>query len=158
MREYSLSMRFCTDGDYGFDFVPVGMTFDGMETYDYEEEFDNEREAYDKTKKICAFLKANIRTSRDYVRRDLETMFDDFLCGVNKSEKENREQAYVSRGLFGNYCGTELQFVCKEPRVCVGNIQLTEEEYALVEKAKLTRGEYKDVLLEACRRKLNKTE
>ena len=77
---YILKINICTDGDFGFRFVPRGMKFD--EDYTLKKEYNDKDTAIKDIVNICEFLKEQIHTNKDYVRE----AFNECVDGFNQNQ------------------------------------------------------------------------
>lgn len=144
--KYIFEVNVYTDGDFGFQFVPRGMEFDGGYEYTLEKSYDDRDVAIKDITNICVFLKEQMETSRKYVREDWNRCIDDFvkrLYASNKSEHERVEE-YMS----GNYDGTEFIFRAEAQRLKC-DFCVTDEEYEMIKsnRSGVTIGMVKEAVL-----------
>lgn len=137
--KYILKLDFVTDGDFGFEFVPRGMEYDGYEGYYLEKEYTIYDDAVKDIKKICESLKNNI-TGKDYVVENVKTHLDTFINSIDKNTDERISDIFakdklfhVSTYMYGNYEGTEFTFRAAPKKVNF-DFYLTEEEEKLFNK------------------------
>ena len=129
--EYIFEVNIVTDGDFSFPYTPRDMDFDNYERYSLDKSYNNMVSAISDITDICTFLKEQLRTSRDYVRKDFNKMIDDFVRRVYEAKDDTN--TYVIEQLSGNYDGTELVFRI-QPRKYSINLRLTDEDYELIHK------------------------
>ena len=129
--EYIFEVNIATDGDFCFPYTPRDMDFDNYERYSLDKSYNNIAAAVGDITDICAFLKEQLCTSRNYVRKDFNKMIDDFVRRVY--EAEDVANTYINEYLSGNYDGTELIFRI-QPHKYPLNLRVTDEEYELIRK------------------------
>lgn len=144
--EYIFEVNIATDGDFSFPYTPRGMDFDNYERYSLDKSYNNMASAVSDIADICAFLKEQLCTSRNYVRKDFNKMIDDFVRRVYEAEDDTN--TYINEYLGGNYDGTEFVFRIRPHRYPL-NLQLTDEEYELIRKNEklVTIGQVKEAVL-----------
>jgi len=132
--KYVFKFYLSTDGDFGMDYVPLGMEYDGCEEFSLEKEFNDKNKAIAYIKKTCNYIKNNIHCVHDFALEDLKDMLDRFC----KDLEENPDKGYYSDYMSGNYDGTEITF--KEvPNIVKFEFSFTDEEYELFKKAAQTK-------------------
>lgn len=146
--KYKFKISINTDGDFCFPFVPCGMTRDGDKYYFLEEYRDREtaiRAACD----ICQFLKNNLKTSGDHVRKKIRNFFTTFEARLKDSEPSDSE--FVSEYLDGNYSWTEIIFEACPIRYKISFI-IDDEEVWRIQKsiAQLKDEDIKKAILKLC--------
>lgn len=145
--KYIFEVNIFTDNDFGFQFVPCGMWYDGDCEYTFEKSYDNIDKAIKDITNICTFLKEQIHTSRDYVLEDWHEHVDRFVRRLNAMDKTDPRRIEVHMG--GNYDGTELIFKAESQRFnCMFNV--TDEEYDMIQKNvnHVTCGDVKKVVMD----------
>lgn len=153
--EYIFKLDFVTDGDFGFDFVPCNMKYDGYERYWFEKTYNDYNIAVRDIKKICEFLKNNI-SGKDCVAGNVKTHINTFICNIDKNTDKRVSGIFtkdklfhINTSMYGNYEGTEFTFYTSPKKVCF-EFLLTEEEEELYKKNvhKVTYGDIKKAVLE----------
>ena len=129
--EYIFEVNIATDGDFSFPYTPRDMDFDNDERYSLDKSYNNMASAVSNITDICAFLKEQLCTNRNYVRKDFNKMIDNFVSRVYESEDSTN--TYINEYLSGNYDGTSFVFRI-QPRKYPLNLHLTDEEYELIRK------------------------
>ena len=129
--EYIFKVNISTDGDFAFPYTPRGMEYDDGDYYELEKSYDDKSRAINDITDICAFLKEQLRTSRNYVRKDFNKMLDDFVCRLY--EADDTAYTYISEHMYGNYDGTEITFQVRPKKYNV-SLRLTDEEWELIRK------------------------
>ena len=149
--EYIFKINFVTDGDFGFDFVPCGMKYDGYERYWFEHTYSDFDGAVNDIKKICNFLKEYIKGG-DYILEDVKSRIDNFVKAVGKKTKG--DIFCIEIPMYGNYEGTEFIFRAVPKKVNF-DFYLTEEEEKLFNKNahEVTCGDIKRAVMELFRDK-----
>ena len=144
--KYNFKVTIHTDGDFHFPFVPCGMKDDGYEFYMLDKDYKDRSEAIKDILSICAFLKEQMYTNRNYIREYWESTVDDFVKRLHASKATEYE--YVASYMNGNYDGTELIFQAI-PHVFKCNFSVTDEEWALLMNNgnDVTMGMVKDAVL-----------
>ncbi len=127
--KYIFEVNICTDGDFGFEFVPRGMEFDGYYTYTFEKSYKDRDAAIKDITNICTFLKEQIHTSRKYVKEDWNRCVDDFVKHLYTSSESAHER--VEEYMSGNYDGTEFIFRTEAQRLKV-DFCVTDEEHEMI--------------------------
>lgn len=146
--EYIFEVNISTDGDFHFPYVPCGMDhYPTNGTYSLEKSYNDKAKAIKDITNICAFLKEQMDTSRDWVREMFNERIDSFVLQLYKVD-DSSDTTYISEYMSGNYDGTEFIFRVQPNRYNFG-INLTDEEYELIRKnGKLvTIGQVKDAIL-----------
>ena len=145
--EYIFEVNISTDGDFHFPYVPCGMDhYPTNGTYSLEKSYDDKAAAIRDITDICAFLKEQMCTSRDWVREMFNERIDSFVLQLYSSD--NTTGTYISEYMSGNYDGTEFIFRVK-PNVYNFSLSLTDEESELIRKNGkfVSIGQVKDVVL-----------
>lgn len=127
--KYIFEINIQTDGDFGFRFVPTGMTQESCDWFSFERTYTDRFKAIEDVEEVCRFLRENIRTSRDSMVERWHTCIDNFLDSLRNSEASIDE--YVEEHIYGNYDGTEFLFRAA-PNVVNLKFDVTDEEYALI--------------------------
>lgn len=131
--KYIFKIDIYTDGDFGFPYVPIGMTFDGDYRYYFKKTYDNKESAIENVLEICKFLKENVHSFRDWVKEDVVKCINEFIDYVKDSKKHSN--FYISREMYGNYDGTNFMFYTEDDYVDCG-FCVTEEEMELIKNSK----------------------
>ena len=148
--KYQFKISINTDGDFCFPFVPCGMTRDGDKYYFLEEYRDRER-AVQAACDICQFLKNNLKTNRDYVRKEIRKFFVNFEARLKDSEVSDSE--FVSEYLDGNYNWTEISFEALPTRYKISFVVDDEEVWRIQKSiARLKDEDIKKAVLDLCER------
>lgn len=144
--EYLFKVNIKTDGDFHFPFVPCGMKDYGDDSYTLAKSYADRTKAIQDIDNICAFLKEQMYTNRNYIREYWESTVDDFVKRLHASKATEYE--YVASYMNGNYDGTELIFQAI-PHVFKCNFSVTDEEWALLMNNgnDVTMGMVKDAVL-----------
>ena len=129
--KYNFKVTIHTDGDFNFPFVPCGMKDDGYEFYMLDKDYKDRSEAIKDILSICAFLKEQMQTGREYVRDYWNKTVDCFMNRLQASEARIGEYVYAC--MDGNYYGTEFTFKAI-PHTYQFEFMLTDEEYELIRK------------------------
>ena len=127
--KYIFTINIQTDGDFGFQFVPRGMTQESCDWFKFERTYTDRAKAIEDVEEVCRFLRENIRTNRDSMVETWHTCIDNFLTSLRNSEASNDE--YVEENIYGNYDGTEFLFRAA-PNVVNFKFDVTDEEYARI--------------------------
>lgn len=145
---YILELDISTDGDFGFDYVPVGMECDSWKNcYSLTKEYNDEGLATRDIVNICAFLKENIQCDRDWVKEMFCQRMDNFIHQIYAADFTNTD-TYIYESMSGNYDGTSFVFRVA-PCEFTFSLNLTDEEFKLVRKKTglVTREQIKDVVM-----------
>ena len=144
--KYNFKVTIHTDGDFHFPFVPCGMKGDGYEFYMLDKDYRDRNEAIQDMLNICAFLKEQMQTEREYVRDYWNKTVDCFVNRLQASEARIGE--YVYSCMNGNYYGTEFVFEA-HPSVYQFELMLTDEEHECINTNKngVTLGMVHDAVL-----------
>ena len=125
---YSFELHINTDGDFGFKYGPIGMTYDeGCQSYDLIRVYKDKDNAINDVIGIVDFLKNNISTSRTWVREMWLEHCDNFL-----EKLWNMDNDFIYREMFENYEGTVFRFFANSEPCLSVNLLLTEDEYQMV--------------------------
>lgn len=127
--KYIFKINIQTDGDFGFQFVPIGMTQESYGWFSFERTYTDRVKAIEDVEEVCRFLRENIHTSRDSMVERWHTCIDNFLDSLRNSEASIEE--YVEENIYGNYDGTEFIFRAA-PNVVNFKFDVTDEEYARI--------------------------
>ena len=127
--KYIFTINIQTDGDFGFQFVPMGMTQESCDWFSFERTYTDRAKAIEDVEDVCRFLRENIRTNRDSMVETWHTCIDNFLNSLRNSEASIDE--YVEENIYGNYDGTEFLFRAA-PNVVNLKFDVTDEEYARI--------------------------
>ena len=127
--KYIFKISICTDGDFGFSYVPRGMTFDGDERYEFKKSYDDRNIAIEDVFNICRFLKEQMNTSRKHIKEYWDESINEFVKELKFSE--NTEYEEVRKYMYGNYDGTEFSFYTENEYVNCG-FYATDEEIELI--------------------------
>lgn len=146
--KYIFKVNILTDGDFYFPYVPCGMDYyyTNEAFYSMEKVYNDRESAIKDIADICAFLKKQINTSKDYVKEMFNEHIDKFIKRIY--ETDNTVNTCVDEYMSGNYDGTEFSFRV-QPNIYNFKLHLTDEEYELIRKNKhlVSIGEVKDVIL-----------
>jgi hypothetical protein len=115
-------------------------------TYSLKKSYDDKVSAIKDITNICAFLKEQMDTNRDWAREMFNERIDSFVLQIY--EADITTDTYISEHMSGNYDGTEFVF---RVQPCVYNfgLRLTDEEFELIRKNEklVTIGQVKDAVL-----------
>lgn len=147
--QYIFQINVCTDGDFCLPFVPRKMRYDNGDYFFYESYNDRDR-AIEDVLNICVFLKENIYTNRDYVKKLWDQCIDSFVERVKASETSADEE--IIEYIGGNYDGTEFIFYVK-PQHMKCEFAVTDEEYEMIKENKndVTYDMIKEIVLDLFR-------
>ena len=151
--EYRLEINICTDGDFGFEFIPRDMSFDG-EDYSLIKDWTDKTKAFEETLRLCQYLRDNVR-GRDYTIEDFKQRMNTFIEHINMVKNEPSDEFFVSESMSGNYDGTEFQF-SGQPKFIKCGFRTTDEEYDIIKKgidAGVTNEMIKEAVIKLCKRK-----
>ena len=126
---YVFEIKIYTDGDFGFQFVPRGMKYDGGYEYTFEKAYSDRDKAIEDVVDICSFLKSYMHTSRDYVKEDWSMLIDNFVKHLRESSESVYER--IEEYMSGNYEGTEFVFRAEAQRVNC-SFSVTDEEFEMI--------------------------
>ena len=126
--KYVFKIDIYTDGDFGFPYVPRGMSCDDGYRYTLEKSYIKEDKAIDDVRAICAYLKEQIHTSRDYVKESWDRCVDEFIKQIDEFDKNEHRTLYSC--MYGNYEGTEISFYTEDDYITCG-FYATDEEIEL---------------------------
>ena len=126
--KYVFEIKIYTDGDFGFPYVPKGMTFDGDYGYELRKEYKDRERAIKDILTICGFLKEQINTRRNYVKEYWSECVTNF---VKRLEESNNIHEYITECMSGNYDGTEISFYTEDDYVEFG-FYVSDEEMELI--------------------------
>jgi len=150
--KYKFNVTFSTDGDFGFDYVPMGMKFDECDDIVLEKEFTDREKAIKYIEDTCGYLKRHIR-GRDYVIEDVKNMLSNFCKDIRK----NPDKKFYQYEIGGNYEGTEITFE-EIPNRYTFTFGFTDEEdkiFREVASKKLIDNKYlKNLILNECKKVL----
>ena len=153
--EYKLEIDICTDGDFGFQFIPRDMTYDG-EDYHMEKEYTDKQRAFEDALEICQYLHDNVR-GRDYTIEDFKQHMVTFMEHIKMVQNEPSDEFYVSETMSGNYDGTEFQF-CGQPKYVNCGFRVTDEEWEIIKQgitAGVTNQMIKEAVINLCKKQLD---
>lgn len=145
--EYIFEVNISTDGDFCFPYVPCDMKwYPTSETYSLKKSYDDKASAIRDITDICAFLKEQMCTHRDWVRKMFNERIDSFVLQLYGAD--DTTGTYIYEYMSGNYDGTEFIFRV-QPHVYNFSLSLTDEESELIRKnGKLvTIGQVKDAVI-----------
>lgn len=144
--EYIFEVNISTDGDFCFPYVPCGMEIYPGGNYSFTKSYEDKVEAVRDITNICAFLKEQMDTDRNWVREMFNERIDSFVLQLYGAD--DTTGTYISEYMSGNYDGTEFIFRV-QPHVYNFSLSLTDEESELIRKnGKLvTIGQVKDAVL-----------
>ena len=124
--KYIFEINIQTDGDFGFRFVPTGMTEENSEWYTFERSYIDRDKAIEDVGSICKFLRENVCAVRDSVIATWHCCIDNFLTELQNSEASVNE--CVETTADGNYYGTRFLFRAA-PKIVNFKFDVTDEEY-----------------------------
>lgn len=124
--KYIFEINIQTDGDFGFQFVPTGMTEENSEWYTFERSYIDRDKAIEDVGNICKFLRENVCAVRDSVIATWHCCIDNFLTELQNSEASVNE--CVETTADGNYYGTRFLFRAA-PKIINFKFDVTDEEY-----------------------------
>lgn len=143
--EYTFEITINTDGDFYFPYMPCDMEYyPASGQYSLNKTYDDKTEAIKDITRICAFLKEQMDTGKDWAKEEFNECVDSFVrqvCGDNSS-------TYITKYMSGNYDGTEFTFNVI-PNMYSFSLALTDEEWELIRKNKklVSLGQVKDAVL-----------
>ena len=127
--EYILEININTDGDFYFPYIPCGMEFfDGSGIYHLQKSYKDRDTAIEDISEICSFLKAQMRTDREWVQTDFNTRIDLFAQRLTELSPINN---CISECMVGNYDETYFEFSVRPQRYII-ELNLTDEEHELI--------------------------
>ena len=120
-----------TDGDFGFEYIPCNMSYDGDEFYHLIKEFNDKQEAIQYAVKTADFLFSHINGNKETI----ETIKDTLLLFEQEAlANRNVNVAYIAKkNCYGNYDGTEFSVYQNLNRYAF-DVPLDDEQYLLVKK------------------------
>ena len=127
---YTLDLHINTDGDFGFSYGPIGMTYDDdYLTYDFTRTYRDKEKAINDIIGIIDILKNSIHTSREWIKYAWLEHCDIFIDRI-LNEKNN----YIYEVMGGNQEGTFFLF--KESCHTINfNLSFSDEEYAMIQNS-----------------------
>lgn len=131
--QYIFQINVCTDGDFCLPFIPRKMKYDEYGDYSLYESYNDRDRAIEDVLSICAFLKENIYTNRDYVKKLWEGCINNFVERLKASDASAEEE--ITEYISGNYDGTEFIFYVK-PQHMKCEFAVTDEEYEMIKQNK----------------------
>ena len=144
--KYVFEIKIYTDGDFGFPYVPKGMTFDGDYRYELRKEYKDRERAMEDIEDICGFLLYGIKTNRDYVKKHWHDCLMNF---ADRLEASNDVHECIVECMSGNYDGTEISFYTEDDYVEFGFYVSDEEKELIVDNKKYVTNEMiKEVVLD----------
>ena len=130
--EYIFEVDILTDGDFCFPYVPCGMDYYPTNgAYSLKKSYDDKVTAIKDITNICAFLKEQMDTHRDWVKEMFNERVDRFVTRLY--EVDNTADVYINECMSGNYDGTEFTFRI-QPNIYNFGLRLTDEEFDLIRK------------------------
>jgi hypothetical protein len=149
---YIFEINLYTDGDYSLPFVPCGMKYDGDYEYTFRKSYTDRDVAIKNIFSICSFLKENIHTSRDYIKKDWDNHIDHFITKLKTSNPSAPER--VEEYMGGNYEGTEWVFKTEAQKIDC-SFFVTDEEFEMIKKNDnhISRKDIKEAILSMFRKK-----
>lgn len=144
--KYIFEVNVYTDGDFGFQFVPRGMEFDEDCEYRLKKSYDDKDRAIQDITNICAFLKEQMNTDRDWVKEMFNECIDEFVNKIYKHDANT--DTYIAEYMSGNYDGTEFIFRAEAQYINCG-FHVTDEEYSMMKASDklVTNGMVKEAVL-----------
>ena len=149
--KYIFDVSISTDGDFRFPYIPSGMNYYSTSgTYSLERFYDDKESAIKDITDVCAFLKEQMTTSRDWVKEMFDKCVDSFVTRVYKAAIT--PNTYVHEYMSCNYDCTEFTFSV-QPNFYNVDLPLTDEEFELIKKNNnlVTVGQIKDAVLDLFR-------
>ena len=135
--KYVFKFDIYTDGDFGFPYGPVGMTYDECFRYEFKRSYDDKDKAFKSVLEICSFLKENVRSSREYKKECFYECIDSFVEKVKDGE-EDFDHDVIVEYMWGNYDGTEISLYTEDDYIKCGF-------YASDEEIELFKNNYKGI-------------
>lgn len=130
--EYIFEVNISTDDDFGFSYIPRDMKYYPTNgTYSLKNSYDDKASAIKDITDICAFLKGQMSTGRDWVKEMFNERIDSFVRQV--CEVDVSVDTYIAEYMSGNYDGTEFIFRVQPHRYNF-SLNLTDEEAELIRK------------------------
>lgn len=127
--KYIFEINIYTDADFGFQYVPRGMEYDGSLRYNLIKTYNNRDEAMKDILDICSFLKETVHSHKTWVKESWREHVDSFSDKLKNSNKTKHEE--VEECMYGNYDGTFLLFRTEDDYINCG-FYATEEEIELI--------------------------
>ena len=145
--EYIFDINISTDGDFSFPYVPCDMKYYPTSgTYSLNKIYDDKVSAIKDITDICAFLKEQMQTDRDWVKEMFNERIDNFVLRIYEANIDIG--TYISEYMSGNYDKTEFAFYVQSNRYNF-TLNLTDEEFELIRKngKNITIWQVKDAVL-----------
>lgn len=92
-----------TDGDFSCDMKTPLLCIDESGAYSLVKGYEDPQTAGTSAIELLTEMKRHICTSREYIRKDIEQMFDDAIFNIEKT-------GGCYQCMYGNYDGTEIVF------------------------------------------------
>lgn len=125
--KYEFKIDFYTDGDFSFSYIPREMIYDGDYTYTLNKVYSNRDEAIENVLEICAFLKENAYTHKDYLADWWNACIDEFTRKLKASDSVPHERIEINK--YGNQ-ELKISFNSTEDYITCG-FYATDEEIKL---------------------------
>jgi hypothetical protein len=130
--EYIFEVDIVTDGDFHFPYIPCDMRYYPTNgTYSLKKSYDDKESAIKNVTDICAFLKEQMDTDREWVREMFNNCVDIFVRDLH--EEDITSYTHIYEEMNGNYSGTEFIFHVNPNRYDF-SLNLTDEEFELIRK------------------------
>ena len=127
---YILDINISTDGDFWFPFVPRGMEYcESSQQYELGKTYTDLTAAITDITRICTFLKEQVQTNREWVKKDFIACVDNFSRHIIN----NTDSTYIHEYMDGNYFGTEFTFSVNLNRRNF-SLTLSDEELEIIRK------------------------
>lgn len=129
---YTFEIDIYTDGDFHFPYIPCGMEYnDDNYHYYFKKSYKDRDKAIKDVLNICAFLKEQMYTSRDYVKVHCDRCIDNFVERLKASDKAEHER--IVEYISGNY---DMEFNFRtEKRYLNYGFYVTEEEFETIKSS-----------------------
>ena len=128
---FVVEFKIKTDGNFGFEYIPRNMSYDGDEFYHLFKEFDDKQDAIQYAVKTADFLFSHIggdEIAIEYIRGTLRKFEEEALANRNVSVANIANQC-----CFGTYEDTEFMIYQKLNKYYF-DTPLNEEQSMLVNK------------------------
>ena len=154
--EYRFELDIRTDGDFGFQFMPRDMEFDGSEDYSLKKDYTDREHAFNDVLNICQYLHDNV-TGRDWNVEDFKRHMKTFMDHIEMIRNAPGE-FIVAESMSGNYDGTEFVFSGQSKFVNCG-FRVTDEEWDIIKQgidAGVNNEMIKSTMLKLCQKQIAK--
>lgn len=128
---FVVEFKIKTDGNFGFEYIPRNMSYDGDKFYHLFKEFDDKQDAIQYAVKTADFLFSHINGNKfavEYIKESLKIFEEEALANriVNLS-------SIARQCCYGNYEGTEFMIYQKLNKYYF-DTPLNDEQSMLVNK------------------------